>query len=293
MKAHGSLLVALVTLFVLGQVLPGTAIAVVRTSAQQPSLPEVRSQASVSATGCAALTTFRIFLPLLMRGTAGAVASAADSQSQISPDRIKVAPPLKRTVAADIAGATAFLYTGNDPRQTGMASSVIDPLRAAVLRGQVCDASGQPIEGAQITVLNHPEYGSTATAADGIFDMAVNGGGLVTVVYAGTGYLPAQRQVQAPWHDYAWLPDMVLIPLDAQVTAINLNTAGMQVARGSISSDVDGARRATLLVPAGHASRTGVAQRRDADRSQPQRARYRVHRGQGRPTGDARSIAAE
>ena len=126
---------------------------------------------------------------------------------------------------------------------------VIDPQRAAVLRGQVCDRNGQAIAGAQITVLNHAEYGSTLTGADGLFDLTVNGGGLITVVYTKTGYLPSQRQVQAPWQDYAWLPDIVLLPLDAQVTTINLNTAAMQVARGSTSSDVDGSRRATLLIP--------------------------------------------
>ena len=170
-------------------------------------------------------------------------ASAATTVSQSQSDR--VAP------AADFASASVFLYTGNHPRQIGMAASVIDPLRAAVLRGQVCDRRGQPIAGVQITVLNHSEYGNTLTGADGLFDMTVNGGGLVTVVYTKTGYLPAQRQVQAPWQDYAWLPDIVMLPLDAQVTTINLNIAGMQVARGSLSSDVDGARRATLLIPQG------------------------------------------
>ncbi|MCL5994749.1 MAG: hypothetical protein M1546_01685, partial [Chloroflexi bacterium] len=240
MKAHRSLLLTLVILFVLGQVLPSTATAVVSAPPQQPPRSAVRLQANASATGCAALT-FRVFLPLIMRGVSNA--SAATSVGQSQPDPV--------AAAANFATATAFLYTGNNPSQTGMAASVIDPLRAAVLRGQVCDASGQPIAAVQITVLNHSEYGSTSTGADGIFDMTVNGGGLVTVVYTRTGYLPAQRQVQAPWQDYAWLPDIVMLPLDAQVTPINLNTAGMQVARGSTSSDTDGARRATLLIPQG------------------------------------------
>ena len=135
------------------------------------------------------------------------------------------------------------------PSQIGLLDGVIDPQRAAVLRGQVCDRNGQAIAGAQITVLNHAEYGSTLTGADGLFDLTVNGGGLITIVYTKTGYLPSQRQVQAPWQDYAWLPDIVLLPLDAQVTTVNLNTAAMQVARGSTSSDVDGSRRATLLIP--------------------------------------------
>ena len=42
-----------------------------------------------------------------------------------------------------------------------------------------------------------------------------------------------------------------MIPLDAQVTPIDLNAAAMQVARGSPVTDADGTRRATLLFPQG------------------------------------------
>ncbi|MCJ7550096.1 MAG: hypothetical protein MUQ30_10480, partial [Anaerolineae bacterium] len=241
MKTHRALLLALVILFVLGQGLPSAAMDVVSTAAQQLPRSAARSQAYASVTGCASLITFRVFLPLTMKSASGALAATTVSQSRS--DQV--------TAAVGFAGASAVPYTGNRPGQTGMADGVIDPLRAAMLRGQVCSQSGQPIVGVQITVLNHPEYGSTSTGTDGVFDMTVNGGGLVTVAYAGAGYLPAQRQVQAPWQDYAWLPDIVMLPLDAQVTAIDLNTAGMQVARGSISSDADGARRATLLIPPG------------------------------------------
>ena len=44
-------------------------------------------------------------------------------------------------------------------------------------------------------VLNHPEFGQTLSRADGIFDLAVNGGGLLTVDYQKAGYLKVQRQV--------------------------------------------------------------------------------------------------
>jgi RHS repeat-associated protein len=240
MKAHRTLLFTWVTLFVLGQVWPSSAMEVVSTAAQQPPRSAVRSPANASVTGCAALT-LPVFLPLIMRGVSNASAATTGSLSQA--DRV--------AAAADFASASAFLYSGNHPHQMGMAAGVIDPLRAAMLRGQVCDRSGNSIAGVQITVLNHSEYGNTLTGADGIFDLTVNGGGLITIVYTKTGYLPAQRQVQAPWQDYAWLPDIVMLPLDAQVTTINLNTAGMQVARGSLSTDVDGARRATLLIPQG------------------------------------------
>ena len=54
-----------------------------------------------------------------------------------------------------------------------------------------------------MTVLDHPELGQTATAADGEFSMAVNGGGPLTVALAKDGYLPVQRQVEPSWQDYA------------------------------------------------------------------------------------------
>ena len=63
-----------------------------------------------------------------------------------------------------------------------------------------------------ITILDHPEFGQTLSRADGMFDMAVNGGGALTVNYEKDGYLPGPAPGDAPWQDYAWLPDVVLIP---------------------------------------------------------------------------------
>ena len=163
-----------------------------------------------------------------------------------------MAPPVDPTVATTVAAATQFLYTGNNPIQQGVAPGTINPIRAAVLRGQVLDRDGQPIPGVTITVLNHPEFGTTTTRADGMLDLAVNGGGYLTVSYAKAGYLPVQRQVDVPWQDYTWLPDVVLISQDSQVTTIDLTAATpIQVARGSVQTDADGSRQATLLVPQG------------------------------------------
>ena len=61
-----------------------------------------------------------------------------------------------------------------------------------------------------------------------------------------------QRQVQAPWRDYAWLPDVVMVPYDEQVTTIDLTTTtDMQAARGSVVTDAVGSRQATLLFAPG------------------------------------------
>lgn len=107
----------------------------------------------------------------------------------LPPDPATVAPPLDNTVATTLQAATEFLYTGANPIQTGVAVGTIDLVRVSVLRGKVLTRAGQPLPGVQITILNHPEFGQTLSRADGMFDMAVNGGGYLTVNYAKDGYL--------------------------------------------------------------------------------------------------------
>jgi len=180
------------------------------------------------------------------------------SSLTLPPDPVTVASPVDTTVATTIATSTEFLYTGSDPIQTGVENGTIEARRASVLRGRVLDREGNNLSGVNITILSHPEFGSTISRADGMFDMAVNGGGLLTVNYEKQGYLPAQRQVQTPWQDYAWLPDVVMIQADPQVTNIDISSsASIQVAQGSIVTDSDGTRQATLLFPQGvHANMT-------------------------------------
>ncbi len=166
----------------------------------------------------------------------------------IPPDPSTVAPPLDPTVVTDIYTATQFLYAGTPPIQTGVAPGTIDPRRVAILRGRVETLAGQPLPGVTITIVGHPEFGQTLSRLDGMFDMAVNGGGQLTVNYAMAGYLSVQRQVQTPWRDYKWLPDVILIQPDSQVTAVTFGgTTSVQVARGSAQTDANGTRRATLL----------------------------------------------
>ena len=84
-----------------------------------------------------------------------------------------------------------------------------------------------------------------------MFDLVVNGGGPLTVNYEKEGFLPAQRQVNPPWQDYVWAPDVALVTLDSQVTIVDLSAPAMQIARGSAQTDSDGTRQATLLFPQG------------------------------------------
>jgi RHS repeat-associated protein len=190
------------------------------------------------------------------RDTAGNIQIASIlityTASNLPPDPVTVAPPVDRTVATTLTSATEFLYTGSNPIQTGVAPNTIEPKRVAVLRGKVFANDGSPLSGVKISILNHTEYGSTLSRADGVFDMAVNGGGYITVHYQKDGYMTVQRKVDAPWQDYAWLPEIVMIPLDSKVTTVDLNsTLPIQTAQSNTVTDSDGTRKATLLFEQG------------------------------------------
>ena len=129
-------------------------------------------------------------------------------------------------VATDVLTSTQFLYTGRNPIQTGVAPGTIEPQRAAVLRGRV-DHARWPAAArrARSRVLEHPELGQTLSRADGMFDLAVNGGGLLIVNYAKPGFLPVQRQVErAAGRTSPRCPTWRMIALDPQVTTIDLGS---------------------------------------------------------------------
>ncbi len=174
--------------------------------------------------------------------------TSTTSTTFIPPDPKTVAPPVNPTQFTDLSTSTAFLYAGGNPIQVGVAPGTIVPMRAAVLRGKVAQPDGTPLSGVRISILGHPELGLTYTRTDGMFDLAVNGGGVLTVDYFRQDFIPVQRQVLARWKDYTWLPDVMLIPYDPQSTLIDLSSsADIQVARGTPVTDARGTRQATLL----------------------------------------------
>ena len=85
-----------------------------------------------------------------------------------------------------------------------------------------------------------------------MFDLAVNGGGKLSVKFERPGYCPAQRHVLTPWADYLCLPEVVLITMDPAVNPVVMgNNSPFQVARGSMQTDADGSRQATLMLSPG------------------------------------------
>ncbi len=170
----------------------------------------------------------------------------------LPPNPTTVAPAVDPTVATTVAAASQFLYSGSNPIQTGVAAGTIDIKRAAVIRGKLLDRQHNPLPGITVSVKDHPEFGQTLSRTDGGYDLAVNGGGFLSLDYKNTGYLPVQRQVSVPWQDYVVVEDVVMIPQDSKVTTVDLTAAvPMQIAQGNPVTDGDGTRQATLMIPRG------------------------------------------
>ncbi len=162
-----------------------------------------------------------------------------------------LATPIDPNVPTDFANANAFLFTGPNAIQTGVGANAIDPRRMTILRGRVLARDGAPMPGVTVSCVGHPEYGVTATRADGHFDFVANGGDTVMLSLSKQGYLTAQRQLATAWRSFEHVKDVVLIALDAQATAITSGLATPQLARGSLITDDDGTRQATVFVPSG------------------------------------------
>ena len=162
-----------------------------------------------------------------------------------------VATPTNPTMATDIFGSTAFLYSGNAPIQRNVTQGTIDADRAAVVRGKVLDKGNRVLPGVKITILDHPEYGHTYSRTDGMFDMAVNGGETLTVRYEKDGYMTLQRSSRIPKKDFFVFDDVVLTAISAKVTEIDLQnqTEPFSLLEGETTIDSRGERKAVVLFP--------------------------------------------
>jgi hypothetical protein len=116
-----------------------------------------------------------------------------DSDGDGIPDVLEVAPKPPAGIPTNMGDSVEFLFAGDNPIQTGVSPGTIEPLRVAVLRGIVTTPAGVGIPDVTVSVKDHPEFGATVTRFDGGFDLAVNGGGTLTIDYVGSGLLPVQR----------------------------------------------------------------------------------------------------
>ncbi|MGH6636665.1 MAG: hypothetical protein ACRED0_11245 [Gammaproteobacteria bacterium] len=136
--------------------------------------------------------TFQIRITDLAGNTSEWRPLAIGNGAEIPPDPTTIAPPLSSTGITPMGEAIAFLYNGADPIQIGVSEGTIEPSRVAVIRGKVLDREDQPLPGVSLTIKDHPEYGQTVSRQDGMFDLAVNGGGPLTLNYQRPGFLPVQ-----------------------------------------------------------------------------------------------------
>ncbi len=161
------------------------------------------------------------------------------------------------TAPMPFAATVDWLYTPREgsacaPLQEGVAAGALVPGRVAVVRGSVADSEGQPLGGARIRVVGAPELGSTHSRADGIFDIAVNGGAKITVEISGPDWLMVHRRAAVEPNSFAWVEPAVLLPRSELVTAISLNGSGpLQVARSEASEDASGRRAPVVFFPGG------------------------------------------
>lgn len=170
---------------------------------------------------------------------------------QVPPDPTPFAPPLDPTVAYDLGDAISFLYQGPNAIQKDVAPGAIEERRIAWLRGTVKQRGGAPLPGVRVTALGRHELGYTLTRADGVFDLVVNGGGVVTLDFERAGFLPVQRQEEMDWRDSTVIEDVVMIGLDNVATEIESGSTGGQIARSTPQDDGDGEREAILFFPPG------------------------------------------
>lgn len=179
--------------------------------------------------------------------SAPATVTITATSASLPPNPSTIAPALNRTVATPLATQVQFLYTGSNPIQTGVSSTTISVVRAAVVRGKVLARDGSALTGVTMSILNHPEFGQTLSRADGMFDLVVNGGGPLIVNYSKAGFLPTQRQVNPSWQQFAIAPNVVLVPVDPNVTSITPNSSTLQLARGGVVGDSSGVRQQTIM----------------------------------------------
>ena len=168
--------------------------------------------------------------------------------ASLPPDPALIAPALDGSVTTDLCAATAFLTEGASPVQSGVAAGAVDCARVALVRGRVIDRAGAGVAGVRVAVQGQPDLGVSLSRSDGRYDLVVNGGYRLVLSYAHPTLLPVHRGVELGSRETRHLDDVVMIPVDGQATVVDLASAGpIQVARGSVVSDGDGARQATLL----------------------------------------------
>ncbi|MCB9497506.1 MAG: hypothetical protein H6686_11525 [Fibrobacteria bacterium] len=177
------------------------------------------------------------------------------SESEPPPDLIP--PSLPPAGIPDLAQRIAFLYSGENAVQVGAVADSIHRNRLTQIFGTVRDPGGRALEGARVQVLGHPELGHTLSRADGRWDLAVNGGGVLVVDVSKPGCLPVQRSMVSSANKVHRVDDVVLTQLSGSflVSDVSGGSTASQVLVGDQVSDSSGVRQALFLLPSGLSAR--------------------------------------
>jgi hypothetical protein len=167
-------------------------------------------------------------------GDHGTVSASATVQVSLSP-------------APQPEGSFGKLYEDLIPPDAAIEQH--NPKRFSLVIGRVENAQGQPEESVSITIHGHPEYGTASTDAQGRFNLPVEGGGTLTVLYRKPGLISVQRQVYVPWNDTAAVEAIQMLAPDPAATTLTFdgNAGNVKVHRSSEISDSSGRRACTLV----------------------------------------------
>jgi RHS repeat-associated protein len=189
----------------------------------------------------------------------GGICASAYLGSTESVDRTVPTPPsaLFDDILAGAGGlqggiSSACINTPSTP------SCAFVPSHMALVRGTVADINGAGISGAEISIVNHPEFGKTSTYSNGEYIMVVNGGGPLAVRAKKSGKLVSDRAVNPPWGGTDFAADIVLVDVDSKVTAVAFSAPTGTLASGtttafdaSMSGDNAPSRTAAVFFPSG------------------------------------------
>ncbi|HWP05651.1 MAG TPA: hypothetical protein VNN72_07910, partial [Polyangiaceae bacterium] len=173
-------------------------------------------------------------------------------------DAVDTPEPLPPAVAAlppgqpgSILSSALSLIEGESPSQTCLTPGIIKPRELALASGRVL-FEGEPLAGARVRVVDHPELGYAASGEDGRYQLVVNGGPTLTLRVSYPGLFPVDRQVDSVPYDSVPVADVVMVAPSATSSTIVATSGVGQLAPGSVESDARGARRASIYFPPGN-----------------------------------------
>ncbi len=121
--------------------------------------------------------------------------------------------------------------------------------RFSLITGTVYSIDGSPLPEVIVSILDHSEYGTSITNAEGEYTLPVEGGGIFTVSFVKKGYLEAQRKASTEWNQIHTVDGVFLLQEDTACTTIDFdgNPASRYIHVSSAYTDEDGVRSTTLV----------------------------------------------